>query len=97
MGPGFERDLLNHHRVGRGAEPLQDPVPGALVPHRPGDARSELHLLLEIAEGARAPELTRAPSPLARTARGDKEGEREARGRTSKAALSNGHGGSDVL
>src|SRR5205807_3192253 len=90
-------DGLHHDAVGRGTEVLQDPVPGALVRRRAGDARSELHLLLEIAEGARADELARAGGPIARPACGDNEGEREAEARAREAALSDGHGGSDVL
>src|ERR1051325_1117223 len=64
-----------------------------LVARGPGDARAELHLLLEIAEGPRAAELPRL-FPAARRARGY---EGEASGGAPPAALWDGHGGSDVL
>ena len=86
-------DRLHHDAVGRGPEVLQDPIARALVPRRSRDARSELHLLLEIAEGARAAELSRL-FPAARRASGY---EGEARGGAPQAALSDGHRGSDVL
>src|SRR5881398_545018 len=78
-------DRLHHDAVGRGPEVLQDPIARALVPRRSRDARSEAHLLLDVAEGARAAELSRL-FPAARRA-----SEGEARGGAPQAALSDGH------
>ena len=88
MGSGLESNLLDHNRVGRGAEPLEDPIAGALVGGRAGDAWPELHLLLEIGEGALTGELARAARPAAC---GTGEAEREAGCRAPEAALSDGH------
>ena len=86
---GHVVDGLHLDRVGRGPQVLEDPVPGALVGRRAGNARPELHLSLEVAEGA-------LPGELALPARsalgGAREAEREAERGAPQAALSDGHG-----
>ena len=96
MLPRHVIEGLHLHRVGRGTEALEDPVARALVTGGTGYARPELHLVLEVLEGARAHEFARAAGAAA----GAGECEREARRRVRQAALSHGHRGKrsgDVL
>jgi len=86
-------DGLHDHRIRGGPEPLEDPVSRALVGGSAGNARPELHLLLQVAEGALAGEFVRAPPPPPAGAAlcGACEGEREAGRQAPSTALSSGH------
>src|SRR5207249_9348776 len=86
-------DGLHDHRIRGGPEPLEDPVSRALVGGSAGNARPELHLLLQVAEGALAGEFVRAPPPPPASAPpcGACQGEREAGRQAPSTAPSTGH------
>src|SRR5437879_6875486 len=74
---GDVRDRLHGNGVRAGAQLGEDPIPGALVRRGVGDARPELHLLLQVRERVAAIELARHAAGAAARLTGDEQDKRQ--------------------